>query len=275
MYKLKKITALCLLSVFLISYSGIAFAGTEIGDAPDVSELQPKSSVLTSKQDANIVDVKNASEPERLIKMENLPKVKNVSSNTVSVTNYRVIVPRGDVFKVAFAQDFTTKNLNVGDKVMFTLPKGLYTQEGRMLLPCGTQIIACVKSYTAPKWFNRNARVMLDFQEILVPDAAACAMGACVYGNKYNALQRSGWATFAKPAIWTVGMFGVGAGLGAAIGAAASHAALGCLAIGMPIGGGVGLILGVVTPGLHYKAKAGKQIPIMLTSDMVLYNTSN
>ena len=274
MYKLRKIAAICLLSVFLISYSGVSFANTEIAENVDVSELQSKVPVFASQSDTNIVEVNNSSEPERLLKMENLPKIKNVSSNTVSVTNYRVIVPRGDVFKVAFAQDFTTKNLKVGDKVEFILPNGLYTQEGRMLLPSGTQIIACVKSYTAPKWFNRNARVMLDFQEILVPNTASCSMGACVFGNKYNALQRSGWATFAKPAIWTVGMFGVGAGLGAAIGAAASHAAIGCLTIGMPVGGGVGLILGVVTPGLHYSAKAGKQIPIMLTSDMVFYNTS-
>ena len=275
MYKLRKILAFSMLSVFLISFSGIAYANTEIAENADISELQPKVPSITSQANSNTVDVKNTSEPERLVKMENLPKVKNVSSNLVSVTNYRVIVPRGDVFKVAFAQDFTTKNLKVGDKVEFVLPNGLYTQEGRMLLPSGTQIIACVRSYVAPKWFNRNARVMLDFQEILVPNMASCSMGACVFGNKYNALQRSGWATFAKPAIWTVGMFGVGAGLGAAIGAAASHAAIGCLAIGMPVGGGVGLILGVVTPGLHYSAKAGKQIPIMLTSDMVFYNTAN
>ena len=274
MYKLRKIAALCLLSIFMISYGGVSYAYADETEKVDISELQSETLTYASSSEANVVDVKNATDAERTLKMENLPKIKNVSSNLVTVTNHRVIVPKGDVFKVAFAQDFTTKNLQVGQKVEFVLPKGLYTQEGRMLLPCGTQILASVRSYTPPKWFNRNARVMLDFQEILVPNSAACSVGACVYG-KYNALQRSGWATFAKPAIWTVGLFGVGAGLGAAIGAASSHAAIGCLAVGMPIGGGVGLILGVVTPGLHYTAKAGKQIPIMLTSDMVFYNTSN
>ncbi|MDD3593551.1 MAG: hypothetical protein PHX18_02880 [Candidatus Gastranaerophilales bacterium] len=244
MYKFKKLITTVLLAVFIISYSSLAFA--------------------TPADTAQV-------EPERVIKMENLPAVKNVSSNLVTITNYKAIINKGDVFKVAFAQDFTTKGLQTGDKIIFNLPKGLSTTEGRMLLPCGTQIIGVVTSYTPPKWFNKNAKVVLSFNEILVPNSKICEMGACVYA-KNNILQRSGWATVAKPVIWTVGLFGVGAGLGAAFGAAAGNAATGCLAIGMPVGGGVGLLIGVITPGLHYKAKAGKEIPIQLNQAMVIYN---
>lgn len=247
MYKFRRLITTALLAVFMISYSSFAFA------------TQPATTQV---------------EPERVVKMENLPPIKNVSSNLVTITNYKAIINKGDVFKVAFAQDFTTKGLKVGDRVAFNLPNGLSTVEGRSLLPCGTQIIALVTSYTPPKWFNKNAKVVLSFDEILLPNSKACEMGACVYA-KNNILQRSGWATVAKPVIWTVGLFGVGAGLGAAFGAAAGNAATGCLAIGMPVGGGVGLLIGVITPGLHYKAKAGKEIPIQLNETMFIYNPAN
>ncbi|MCR4881111.1 MAG: hypothetical protein K6A44_04070 [bacterium] len=269
----KKLFASILVAVVCFSYTGMASASVVASTAelPDVNEIASVADApAASSASVQFVEVNNISDAT-VLKYENLPKVKNVSSNLVKITENGAIIPSGDVFKVAFAQNFTTKNLKEGDSVVFDLPKGLYTQEGRMLLPSGTQIVATVKSVTKPRSFNRNARVMLDFNEVLVPNATSCKMGACVYG-KYNALQPSPWLTFVKPAAWTVGLFGVGAGLGAAIGAAASAAATGCLAIGMPVGGGVGLLIGLVTPGLHYRAKAGKQIPVMLTSDMYIMN---
>lgn len=258
----QKLIAGIIMSSFVLTNASVAFA--DVVPAVNTPELI---------QQAEEVDVKNQSmDSERILKFEYLPKVKNVSSNMVTITNHRIIVHKGDVFKVAFAQDFTTKNLQCGEKVVFNLPCGLSTQEGRLLLPEGTQIVAEVVEYTPPKWWNRNAKVKLAFNEILVPNSNLCTMSGCVFA-KNNVLQRSGWATFAKPFIWTASLFGVGAGLGAAFGAAAGNAATGCLAIGMPVGGGVGLLVGLATPGLHYKAKAGKQIPIMLNEDMTFYNT--
>ncbi len=268
----KKFIATFMAVVFAISFSGVAGAVELVSEAPKSTELQVNEVPAVSIEEFSdaIVEVRNGSgEPEKIIKMENLPKVKNVSTNIVTITSHKVIIPKGSVFEVAFAQDFTTKNLKVGDKVMFNLPEGLFTQEGRMLLPCNTQIVAVVKTYQAPKWFNKNAKVTMDFYEILIPNTAACSMGACVYA-KDNVLQRGKLATVLKPIIWTVGMFGIGAGAGAGIGAAAGSVGIGCFAIGMPVGGGLGLIIGLVTPGLHYKAKAGKKIPIVLNQDMFL-----
>ena len=56
--------------------------------------------------------------------------------------------------------------------------------------------------------------------------------------------------------------------IGAAIGAAASAVGTGCLAIGMPVGGGLGLIIGSASKGLNYNAKPGKEIYIKLTQDL-------
>ena len=254
----------------------LSFASANIAFAATPAPIKTAPAVNTETTQAADVDVaaRLAQMPERIVKIEHLPTIKNVSSNLVTVTNYRSIINKGDVFNVTFTENFTTKNLKVGDKILFKLPNGLYTQEGRLLLPACTEIIACVSEYTPPKWLNKNAKVMFKFNEILVPQSSECPMDAAVF-SKDNTLHRSGWATFAKPAAWTVGMFGVGAGLGAAFGAAASSASTGCLAIGMPVGGGVGLLIGLVTPGLHYKAKAGKAIPIILNQDLTINNIAD
>jgi len=291
MIKFSKIFAGALIAIFAFSFTGLASAAelaavpTDVSQTTTLNELIANNNLVVDASQLNVqeavatnatVEVVPAGQivptGDKIIKYETLPAVKNAASSVVSVTPTKVIVPSGSVFKVAFVEKFTTKNLKVGDKVVFKLPNGLYTKEGRMLLPCGTQIIACVKTYKPPKMWNRSARVYLEFNELSIPDTGACRMGACVFGNKYNSLEPSTTAKVLKPVFWTVGLFGVGAGLGAAIGAAAHAASIGCLAIGMPVGGGVGLLIGFMTPGLHYKAKAGKEIPIMLTQDMVFAN---
>ena len=85
---------------------------------------------------------------------------------------------------------------------------------------------------------------------------------------KEAVLKKSSWAAVGKASLWTVGLFGIGAGIGAAIGAAADAVGTGCLAIGMPVGGGLGLIIGSMTKGLNYNAKPGKTIYIELTEDL-------
>lgn len=68
-----------------------------------------------------------------------------------------------------------------------------------------------------------------------------------------------------KVALWTVGLFGVGAGLGAAIGSGTGNARQAALTLGMPIGFGVGLLVGLLSPGLHFRAKCNEKVLIQLT----------
>ncbi len=234
----KKLTTLVLLVCFLFSGFTPAFAG----------------------------EVEVASRGNGIL-IEHLPMQKDASVNSVAVSNSGITILANNVLPVSFAHNFSTKQLGVGDKIIFVLDYGLSTVEGRVIFPASTQIVAEVQCVQKPQWWNKNARVELFFKCLVLPDGTVIPFKARVF-TPDSQLHKSKWASAGKVSAYTVGLFGVGAGLGAAIGAAANAASVGCLAIGMPVGGGVGLLLGLATPGLHYKAKAGQVILIQLIEDL-------
>lgn len=187
--------------------------------------------------------------------------------NIVRVFEDKVVLVKGNVIKIAFAQEFTTKGLKEGDKVNFILKENLQTKQGRLVLPIGTQIIATAVKIESAQSFNRNAKVLLSMGDLVLPNGQTGTLSAQV-NSKNGMLKRSGWNIFAKISEWTVGLLGVGAGAGAAIAAGSGAVGVGCLAIGLPIGAGVGLIVGAVTPGINYHVKAGKEIPVVIAEDL-------
>ncbi len=202
-------------------------------------------------------------------KIERLKPVKRNAFNQVNITSDEAVILQHNLLKIAFNSNFNSKVAVEGERIDFSLKEGLSTVEGTRLLPEGTIICGVIQKIEKPKVFNRNAKVHIVFDRVIFPDGAVYEF--CALPNyKGKVLKRSSWAAVGKAAAWTVGLFGVGAGAGAAIGSAASAAGTGCLVFGMPIGGGVGLLLGVITPGLHYKKKAGKTIIIELQNELVL-----
>ena len=213
-------------------------------------------------------------EPPSIV--EHLPTYKGSTINMVKISNCSATILANNVLRVTFTGDFNSKNICEDNRISFSLQEGLVTCEGRRLLPCGTQIIGRIQCVEKPKWLNRNAKVYIVFDQMVLPNCVCIPMCAKVY-SKDSVLKKSSWAAVGKAAAYTVGLFGIGTGMGAAIGAAANSAAngasIGALAFGMPIGGGVGLLVGTLTPGLHYKAKCGSEIYIQLAQDLVLcYN---
>ncbi len=205
-------------------------------------------------------------EPPSII--EHLPTYKGSSVNMVKVSSCGAVVLANNVLKVTFSGDFNSKKVCPNDRISFILNEGLKTVEGRCLLPCGTQVIGKIQQIENPKWANRSAKVYLVFDEMVLPNCQRLPMCGRVY-SKDCVLRASKWKSFGKAAGYTVGLFGVGAGLGAAIGTA-GKASIGCMTYGMPIGGGVGLLVGSLTPGLHYKAKEGTTIYIQLVQDLCI-----
>ncbi len=199
--------------------------------------------------------------------IEHLPNYRKTEIDTVNISANKATINKGNVIKIAFAQHFSTKTAKKGDRITFVLKESLKTIENRVLLPEGTKIIGTVEEVIPSKIWNRNAQALISLNDVILPDGTTGTLSAKVHA-KNAMLKRSGWAATGKAALWTVGLFGVGAGVGAAIGAAASAVGTGCLAIGMPVGGGVGLITGSLTKGLNYKAKPGKTIYIELTEDL-------
>jgi hypothetical protein len=172
-----------------------------------------------------------------------------------------------NVLEITFAENFSTKNAKVGDKVGFLLNCGLVTREGTKILPNGSQIIAVVTCVTKPKSFNRSGKVNLKFLCILLPDGTQIPLTAQLFDKK-NYLSRGKLNALGKGLGTTLGMGAVGVGAGCGIGVAAGAVIIGGFAIGLPVGIAVGALAGLVTPGLHYKAKAGDTLLIQLTNDL-------
>ena len=81
-------------------------------------------------------------------------------------------------------------------------------------------------------------------------------------------LKEGGWMTAGKLFLSTItgGIVGAGAGVGFAF--IPNPAKLGTgFAIGIPVGCGVGLLTGLITPGLHYRAKQGENVYALLIED--------
>lgn len=185
---------------------------------------------------------------------------------SVSISEETITIKAGNVIKIAFADNFSTKTAQAGDPVSFVLNEDFKTTEDTILLPAGTMINGEVTEVIPTRYWNRNAQAFIKLNEIILPTGQRGDISARVY-SKNSALKKSTWAAFGKAAGYTVGLFGIGAGIGAIIGAIVGEVGIACLAIGMPVGGGVGLITGSVFKGLNYNAKAGKEIKIQLNED--------
>ncbi|MBR1943003.1 S-layer homology domain-containing protein [bacterium] len=249
---------------------------------PDSSVLNPnrdltraEAAVLLYKlyQKLNLVksQYKNTAS-ERLLAVEHLDVTDKAPCNAVKITNLRKIIMKDNVLRIAFDQKYWSKKSNAGDIVQFVFKDGVYTQEGTLVISQGSTLTAEVTNIQKPKWFNKNARVSMKFRELNVAGGKTYAIDADPF-TKDRTLKEGPWMTFAKVLGWTVGLGAIGTGAGVGFAFIPNPAVIGRgIAIGTPIGCGVGLVLGFVTPGLHYKAKCGENILIILNDDTSIYN---
>jgi len=207
---------------------------------------------------------------ETIIAQEHMFKYKNAPTDKVVITNLRNIICKGNVFEIKFCNKFWSENAKAGDRVHFTAPESIYTQEGTLLIPTNTKLVATVIKIEKQKIFNKNARVYLKFECLILPDGTAITMSAKPF-TKDNSIKEGPWMTAGKLIGSTVGLGAIGAGAGIGFGFIPNPAKLGTgLAIGIPIGASVGLITGLVTPGLKYHAKKGEIIKIILCENLAI-----
>lgn len=209
---------------------------------------------------------------EVILCQEHLDVNKKAYNNTVTITNYRKIICANNVIAVKFDCKFYSKCAHAGDVINFSLPEALYTVEGTQVLPPCTKIVAEVTKVQQPKWFNKNARVRLVFRCVVLPDGRVMPICAVPF-TKDRTLKEGPWMTTGKIVLSTVTLGIIGAGAGVGFGFIPSPTKIGVgLAAGIPAGCGVGLLGALISKGLHYKAKCGEQIYIILTNDASIYN---
>ncbi len=209
---------------------------------------------------------------EQILCKEHLNINKKAPVNTVTITNYRKIICANNVLATVFECKFSSKTARAGDVVKFVIPENIYTCEGTLIIPACTKLVAEVTCVQKPKWFNKNARVALFFRCLVLPDGRVVQISGKPF-TRDCLLKEGPWMTAGKIVLSTVTFGIIGAGAGAGFGFIPSPTQIGVgLAAGIPAGCGVGLIGALVTKGLQYKAKAGEQIFVILTSDASICN---
>ena len=210
---------------------------------------------------------------ENCDKIEHLDVHKKAPCNEVVIQNLTKTVKEGNVLVLQFDEKFYSKEHQAGEVVNFVVPQALYTREGTLILPIGTKIVADVIDIQKPKKFNKNARVDLLFKTIVLPDQTCIDIKAKPF-TKDSQLKEGPWMTAGKLFLSTItmGLVGAGASVGFAFIPKTLHLGT-AFAIGIPVGCTVGLVTGLITPGLHYRAKKGEQVYILLIDEFCVGGT--
>lgn len=236
---MKKILTLILCGLFLIAVLPVNAITSKAVDESTITEHIKLPKKLAKKTPTDIV---------------------NNNKNSVDIMSYNTL-------QVTFAKDFSSKTAQLGDEVVFLLNDGVYTVEGTEILPPATKFYAEVSNIEKPKSFNRSGKIFLDFKYVELPNGTQMPVQARLFGKK-DFLSRGKLNGLGKGLGSTFGGMAVGTAAGCGIGIAAGAVIVGGFAIGMPIGFALGATAGLLTPGLHYKAKAGDKVDIQLTRNL-------
>lgn len=246
---------------------------------PDAKVLNPnkeltraEAAVLLYNLKLKLNLVKDKYKNEHVLRTEHLNVSRKADVDTVTITNLRKIIEENNLLQVQFDEKYLSKLSKAGDVINFVFEEDVYTKEGTLVIPANTKAIAQVLKVQAPQWFNKNARVTVKFNQLILPSGKTLAFSAIPY-TKHNVLMEGPWMTAGKIALYTVGLGGVGAGAGIGFGFIPNPAKLGTgLAVGIPVGCTVGLATGLITKGLNYKARKGENLMLILDKDASIWN---
>ena len=243
---------------------------------PNENELRPTEDLTRAeaavllyrlKQRLDLVKTQYKAVNETVLGTEHLNVSKKAECNEVTITNLRNIIKEGNVLEIAFNDQFKSKLHAAGDAVTFTNPQDIVTEEGTLLFPAGSTFYGKVLDIQDPQWFNKNARVYAQISRVVTPNGKTVDLNAKPFYKDY-ALKEGPWMTAGKVALYTLGGTAVGTGAGVGFSFIPNPDKIGTgIAIGTPVGAGVGLITGLVTPGLNYVAKEGEEIQVILLDD--------
>lgn len=209
---------------------------------------------------------------DKTVAVEHLDVHKKAPCNLVTIKTTKKTIEQGNVLLFKFDEKFYSKCEQAGTIVHFTVPEALYTTEGTLLFPSGTKITAEVIKIEKPKWFNKNARVSLIFRQIIFPDNTTIDIKAAPF-TKDGKLKEGPWTTFGKVAVSTLSLGIIGTGAGVGLSFISTPAKIGTgIAAGVSVGCGVGFLIGVITPGCHYKAKKGEEVYALLLEEISVCN---
>ena len=198
-------------------------------------------------------------------------KSKKVSVETVYVASHGVEIPAQDILQLAFVNDFNGRKAHIGDTIEFRFPNDIVTQEGTMIIPSTTRVIAEITQLKKPKPLHLCGKVYLSFKYLQFADGTRKPIDAKLCSKK-DYLSRK---TLNKTAAVgeTIATYGAGVTTGAIIGASSGTSVAAivlCGTFGAGIGALAGVAVGILLPGASFKAKAGQRVNIELTQELDL-----
>ena len=244
---------------------------------PDADELLPNKNLNKAEAAVLLYKLKNQlsavhdkyKNTEVLEGIEHLDVTKKAEVDEVQITNQNKIVLAKNIIKGYFYTYFSSKDAQVGDTVTFTAKKDIYTKEGTLVIPAESTMLSTITSIEPKKWWNKNDKVTVEFEKLVLPNGTVTPFKAEVLNNN-GVLTENRWA---KPVAYTVGGAAVGAGSGVGIASFTGHHHYGNgVAIGTPVGAGLGLLTGLTTPGRTFKANECEYVWLELTEDLVIPN---
>lgn len=190
---------------------------------------------------------------------------------TVNTTDNYYIISKGNVLKIAFECKFLSECAKEGECIYFYVPKDICTSCGTLILPMNSKFVGYIRGITQQKKLNKNARVYVSINKLILPDGTELEVKAKPFTKDF-ALIENGWMTAGKLTAYTVGLgaIGTGAGTGLAFIPKPHKIAVGAAAIGLPVGCFIGLVTGLLTPGLKYHAKQGEEIYVILCDNLCI-----
>ena len=188
--------------------------------------------------------------------------------NSVGESENYYILYKGNVIKVAFECKFLSECAKEGHEIYFYVPKDITTSCGNIVIPMGAKFFGYIRGISQQKKFNKNARVYLSINKLVMPDGTEIEVKAKPFSKDFS-LVENGWMTAGKIAASTVGLgaVGTGAGVGLAFIPQPHKIAIGA-GTGVAVGCFIGLVTDLVTPGLKYHAKQGEEIKIIFCDDL-------
>jgi hypothetical protein len=189
--------------------------------------------------------------------------------NEVKVRRLQASIVEGNVLQTVFASDFNSKKASLNDKVQLTITEDLYTKEGTFLIPAGSIFEGVVSELQDAKLFNRNAKVGLNINKLILPCGKTYDMSAVIATE--SGLIESGYNknNFKRDLITTLGTTAFGAGFGTLVSIDSNETGSGSI-IGASSGAAIGLLGAAVVPGFSIDCKKGDKIYIKLVKDLTV-----
>ena len=180
---------------------------------PDENKLEPnreltkaEAAVLLARLKDRLAVVKPQFKgPQEInLSMEHINNGR-AADHKVRITNLRRIIYEGNVLVMNYDSRFESKKHAEGDEIIFVFPKNVCTDEGSLIIPANSKLISEVGIIKAPKKLSKNAKVYLNYKQLVLPNGKTYEINAKT-NTRDASLTESWWIRYGKAAT-VVGLF--------------------------------------------------------------------